>query len=197
MKEFITDGALDRLVLASGGVARDFLTIFRRSVHIAREKKLEKITAEEINEAAGEYDTTKKEELTRDTYKAEEIPLIQVLNEIQTFCLDNAKSNCFLVDKDATGSWVDAINELVDLKLLHLVRSRVTVSKKQGKIFNGYMLDLSQYTGSRARRGVTIVEFWKADSTEQLRKVSLIFEPCLIEGKSDGEIESSDGTASD
>jgi hypothetical protein len=197
MKAFITDGALDRLVLASGGVARDFLTIFRRSVHIAREKKLEKITAEEINEAAGEYDTTKKEELKRDTYKAEEIPLIEVLNEIQSFCLDKAESNCFLVDKDATGSWIDAINELVDLKLLHLVRSRVTVSKKQGKIFNGYMLDLSQYTGSRARRGVTIVEFWKADSTEQLRKVSLIFEPGVIEGKTDGEIESRDGTARD
>jgi hypothetical protein len=29
--EFLTDGARDRLVLASGGVARDFLTIFRRA----------------------------------------------------------------------------------------------------------------------------------------------------------------------
>jgi hypothetical protein len=177
LKNFITDGALDRLVLASGGVARDFLTIFRRSVHIAREKKLEKITAEEINEAAGEYDTTKKEELKRDTYNEEEIPLIKVFNEIREFCLDEAKTNCFLVDKDARGSWIDAINELVDLKLLHLVRSRVTVSKKQGKIYTAYMLDLSQYTGSRARRGVRILEFWKPDSTEQLRKVSLIFEP--------------------
>ena len=164
-------------------------------MHIAREKNLEKITAEEINEAAGEYDTTKKEELKRDTYKAEEMPLFAVLKEIQSFCLEKAQSNCFLVDKDATGGWIDAINELVDLKLLHLVRSRVTVSKKQGKIFNGYMLDLSQYTGSRARRGVTIVEFWKADSTEQLRKVSLIFEPSVLEGKTDGETESHYGTA--
>src|SRR5208282_292154 len=39
VREYLTDGALDRLVLASGGVARDFLSIFRRSVDIAREKK--------------------------------------------------------------------------------------------------------------------------------------------------------------
>ena len=35
---FLTDGALDRLVLACGGVARDFLSIFRRSVVVARER---------------------------------------------------------------------------------------------------------------------------------------------------------------
>ncbi len=35
---FLTDGARDRLVLASGGVARDFLTIFRRALDIARER---------------------------------------------------------------------------------------------------------------------------------------------------------------
>jgi hypothetical protein len=39
------------------------------------------------------------------------------------------------------------------------------------------MLDLSQYAGSRARRGLTIVEFWKPDSDDKLRKVSLIFDP--------------------
>ena len=32
----LAEGSRDRLVLASGGVARDFLTIFRRSVDIAR-----------------------------------------------------------------------------------------------------------------------------------------------------------------
>jgi hypothetical protein len=34
----MTDGALDRLVLASGGVARDFLGILRRSILLARER---------------------------------------------------------------------------------------------------------------------------------------------------------------
>jgi hypothetical protein len=177
MEEFLTDGAFDRLVLASGGVARDFLTIFRKAVDVAREKKVEKITAEEINVAAGEHDTIKRDELKRDTYNEDELSLYQVFNEIRTFCLDTAEANCFLLDKEAKGSRVDAIHELVDLKLLHLVRSRVTVSKKQGKLFEAYMLDLSQYAGARAKRGLSIIEFWKKDSEEKLRKVSLIFDP--------------------
>jgi hypothetical protein len=177
MEDFLTEGALDRLVLASGGVARDFLTIFRRAVDVARERKTEKITAEEINVAAGEHDSIKRDELKRDTYNDEEISLSQVFNEVRDFCLDTAKANCFLLDKDAKGPRVDAIHELVDLKLLHLVRSRVTVSKKQGKLFEAYMLDLSQYAGSRARRGLSVIEFWKKNSEEQLRKVSLILDP--------------------
>ena len=35
--DFLTDTGLDRLVLASGGVARDFLTILRRSITAARD----------------------------------------------------------------------------------------------------------------------------------------------------------------
>src|SRR3989442_325244 len=38
-KEILVDEAMDRLVLASGGVARDFLGIFRRSIGIARERE--------------------------------------------------------------------------------------------------------------------------------------------------------------
>jgi hypothetical protein len=70
---------------------------------------------------------------------------------------------------------VDNIHELVDLKLLHLIRSRVTVSTRQGKIYEAYMLDLSQYAGARKRRGLEVVEFWTQDSKEKLRRASLIF----------------------
>src|ERR1019366_9682329 len=36
--ELLTDGAVDRLVLASGGVARDFLSIANRAISVARER---------------------------------------------------------------------------------------------------------------------------------------------------------------
>jgi hypothetical protein len=173
--DFLTDGAVDRLVLASGGVARDFLTIFRRAVDATLESGQERITAEEINKAAGEHDSVKRQELRRDTYGEEETSLNAVFTELREFCLETAKTNCFLLDKDSKGPKVDAIHELVDLKLLHLVRSRVTVPKRQGRLFEAYMLDLSQYAGARAKRGLSIVEFWKAGSDDQLRKVALIY----------------------
>lgn len=176
-QDLMTEGAIDRLVLASGGVARDFLSIFRRSVDVARERGGDKINAEDINMASGEYDTSKREEFKRDTYDEEGDSLTTVFQNVRTFCLEKVNSNCFLLNKDAKGKHIDQIHELVDLKLLHLIRSRVTVkSTRQGQIYEAYMLDLCQYAGARKRRDLGMVEFWKSDAEDKLRRVSLIFD---------------------
>ena len=179
LSEFLTGGALDRLVLASGGVARDFLTIFRRSVNVARERggssRGEKIGAEAVNVAAGEHDTSKREEFKLDA-SDDEKQLDEEFQKVTEFCLERANSNCFLLDKNAKGPEVDLIHELVDLKLLHLARSRVTVSGRKGMIFEAYMLDVSQYAGARKRRGLEIVEFWRRESEGRLRRAKMIYE---------------------
>lgn len=174
LNRFLTEGAVDRLVLASGGVARDFLSVFRRSIDIARQRGGPMIGAEDVNKAAGEHDTAKQEEFKKDTTE-EEYDLDKEFQKIKNFCLDKANSNCFLIDKDAKGLQPDMIHELVDLKLLHLVRSRVTVSGRKGKIYEAYMLDLSQYAGVRRKRDLELVEFWKKDSEERLRRSSTIY----------------------
>lgn len=75
--EILADGGVERLVLASGGVARDFLTIFRRAIEVARERgrthRGEKINAEDVNVAAGEHDRSKRDELRRDTFEEREL----------------------------------------------------------------------------------------------------------------------------
>ncbi len=176
---FLTSGARDRLVLASGGVARDFLSIFRRSISIARERgggyRGGKVGAEDVNVAAGENDSSKREEFNRDTSE-DNNDLESEFQKIQVFCLSN-NTNCFLVQKDLRGDSVDRIHELVDLKFIHLARSRVTVRTSPGVIFEAYMLDISQYTGSRKRRDLKIVEFWKDSSSDALRQKSLIYSP--------------------
>jgi len=182
ISKFITDGAFDRLVLASGGVARDFLSIFRRSVDIARERdggpRGDRVSAEDVNVAAGEYDSSKREEFRRDTASDDETSSLEgVFNKLRKFCLEKNNTNCFLLDKDDLGAEIDQIRELVDLKLVHLVRSRVTVSGRPGKIFEAYMLDLSQYAGSRKRRNLNLIEFWRVGADQALRKASLIYSP--------------------
>ena len=180
LDSFLTDGALDRLVLASGGVARDFLSIFRRSVDVARERsggpRGEKVGVEDVNVAAGEYDSAKREDFRRDTLD-DSTPLEEEFRKIRQFCLEQNNTNCFLVDKEQHGREVSRIHELVDLKLVHLVRSRVTVSGRPGCIYEAYMLDLSQYAGARKRRELNLVEFWKAGTTEPLRRISFIYTP--------------------
>jgi hypothetical protein len=185
--DILTDGALDRLVLASGGVARDFLGIFRRSIGIARNRSAgargPKIGVEDVNAAAGEYDQYKREELSRDTFKEDEQPIEDEFAKIRQFCLDSANANCFLIDKDTEPSLSDRVEELTDLRLVHKVRSRVTISSRPGKLFEAYMLDVSQYTASRKKRELEIIEFWRPDSTERLRRVSLIYSFATVAGR--------------
>lgn len=55
VSKILNDGAIDRLVLVSGGVARDFLAIFRKAVDVARERghdhRGSKIGSEDVNVA--------------------------------------------------------------------------------------------------------------------------------------------------
>lgn len=180
ISSFVTDGALERLVLASGGVARDFLSIFRRSVDIARERggghRGERAGAEDVNVAAGEYDSSKRQEFKRDTLD-DNATLEEEFQKLRQFCLDRNNTNCFLLNKEQRGAEVDLIHELVDLKLIHLIKSRVTVSGRSGQIYEAYMLDLSQYAGARKRRKLKMIEFWKPRSKDDLRKLSLIYAP--------------------
>jgi hypothetical protein len=173
----LNEGATDRMVLASGGVARDFLAIFRKAVMVARERgddsRGPKIGSEDVNRAAGEHEGTKREELKRDAVE-DQVEIEHQFDRIVNFCIERAQANLFLLDKSASGKEVDLIQELVDLRLIHFVSSRVTVSKQPGKIYEAYMLDVSQYTGSRARRGFEIVKFWQRDAAN-LRRVKLIY----------------------
>ena len=174
VNNLVTDGARDRLVLACGGVARDFLSILRKSIGVARERSEPRVNAESVNQAAGEQETTKGDEFRRDVLEGVDT-LEAEFDRIKKFCLEDQKVNCFLVEKDQPGGGYANVKELVDLRLLHAIASRVTVRNRPGRIYEGYMVDVSQYTGERKRRGLELLEFWKRDEQEKLRRASLIY----------------------
>jgi hypothetical protein len=192
-KDVLVEESIDRLVLASGGVARDFLGIFRRSIDFARthdtKHRGHKIGIEDVNHAAGDYDSSKREELRRDTLDDNSV-LETEFRKVRDFCVKYAKANVFLVDKDENKERYELIQELMDLRLIHKVSSRVTVSKRPGRIFEAYMLDLSQYTGSRKMREMRIVEFWRQGRADQLRLVSMVYDPDahILEEDVDSEV---------
>jgi hypothetical protein len=180
-QDILVDSAIDRLVLASGGVARDFLGVFRRSITAAQERGLDhrgpRIGMEDVNSAAGIYSSTKKEEFKKDTIDdLEHTSLEDWFQRIRAFCVDDAKANLFLVDPIEDSQGYAVIQELVDLRLIHKVNSRVTVSKRPGKIFEAYMLDVSEYTQYRKMRGFDEISFWGKDRIEKMRRVGLILD---------------------
>lgn len=183
-KEVVSDAAIERLVLASGGVARDFLTIFRKSIDFARERIAQAhsrknespvVGVEDVNKAAGDNDNFKREELRRDTDE-DRIEIENAFEKVKDFCLDERSANCFLVERDTFPAKKRLLDELVDLKMLHLIKSRETVTDRKGKQFVGYMLDLSQYSGSRSRRNFDLIKFWDLNEKDKMRTSGFIFD---------------------
>lgn len=174
IRDLLTEDARDRLVLASGGVARDFLSIMRKSIAIAQEQSINRVRVESVNTAAGEHESSKRDEFRRDAAESQ-IDLEDEFQKVTEFCVLQRKKNCFLVEKDMSDPAYEHIKELVDLRLIHAIASRITVRERPGKIFEGYMVDISQYTGERKRRNLEIIEFWKTDGKNKLRAISLIY----------------------
>jgi hypothetical protein len=165
IKNLMVKGAADRLVLASGGVARDFLGIFDRSILIAQGREHsyrgEKIGREDVNIAAGKYESTKMDEFRTDIKNDEEhISLEDAFKRIRYFCINDAKSNLFLYET-LNEKGLSIIQELMDLRLIHKVNSHVTVSKRPGKYFGAYILDVSAYAEMRKKKDFEEIQFWK------------------------------------
>ena len=129
-----------------------------------------------MNQACGEHEGIKREELSNDA-GGDQAVLIAEFERVRTFCLEEKKTNCFLVEKDLPADGYRQIQELVDLRLLHLVKSRVTVRDRPGKVYEAYLLDLSQYTGERKKRELPMIEFWKTGAEDTLRRTALIYTP--------------------
>lgn len=173
LNQLVNKGARDRLVLGSGGVARDYLGLLRRSIDVASENGAANVTVAAVNQAAGEYETTKRDEFRRDVIDGQD-DLQREFDRLREFCFDLG-SNCFTLEKDLGGDAYEHVKELVDLRLVHAIRSRVTVRHRAGRIYEAFMLDISQYVGERKRRNFDILEFWRTEDEEKLRRASSVY----------------------
>ncbi len=180
IKELLNPSAIDRIIIASGGVTRDFVGIFSGSIVVARNRGNEhhrgpKIGLEDVNLAAGDYDSNKREEFKLDSADDRAV-LEEAFSELVTFCTENSKSNVFLVSQKLTGPVRESIDQLIDLRMIHPVKSRVTLKKgTAGELYEAYMLDLSQYTAARKVHDFHMVDLSNTDKDEAIRKSSLIY----------------------
>lgn len=180
IKNLINPTAIDRITIASGGVTRDFVGIFSGSIAVARNRGPEhhrgpKIGSEDVNLAAGEYDSNKREEFKLDTAEDREI-LEAAFTKLVSFCTETSKCNVFLVSQKLTGDVRNSIDQLIDLRMIHPVKSRVTLKRGAvGELFEAYMLDLSQYTASRKVHDFHMIDLSSSNKDEAIRKSSLIY----------------------
>ncbi len=156
--------AIDRLVLASGGVPRDFLVLTAAAITKARAREnARNVGVQDVNQVAGEAATEKISELEEDLAANEGHAgtTLQALSEMRRFCLEAKSSTYFrvdLFDKETSASEYQILADLLDLRLVHLIHGSVSDAHEAGRRFEVFMLDLSQFSGSRLKQGLRVLD---------------------------------------
>lgn len=149
----MTDGALSRLVLASGGVPRDYLRLTGEAIKHARNRGPSakagsgKVMAEDVNLAAGQTAEPKLDDLREDAPDAAG-ELERLLEDLAEFCRFH-KAAYFMVDgrdRDVSAK----IEQLQDLRFVHLLFDGETVPDFGSRRHKVLLLDVAYLSVRRA-----------------------------------------------
>lgn len=166
--------AFEALTLASGGVPRDFLTIFRYAIESARaEGKTRWLTPTNIYKGASRLAWQTKLKSMRDDVSGDASGLERLLTDLIVFCTREKKKTAFLISQDEaqrSPEEFERIQQLMDFKLIHVVEPDTSAASGRSGRYAAYTLDFSFFMEPR-RRNIEVVEFWKID--EQRRRVGI------------------------
>jgi hypothetical protein len=159
--------ALDRLVLASGAVPRDYLVLASSAVVKAQARSNATLVgAQDVNQAAGDAAGAKLQELEDDMASnvgtAERT--LAALKVVRDFCLEEKSYTYFLVgfrDKESRAAEYNLLTDLMDVRLVHLLDAGVSDAHSAGHRSEAFLLDLSQYSGSRLKQRIRVLDFSK------------------------------------
>ncbi len=164
---FIASTALDRLVLASGAVPRDYLNLAALALQAARERENARTTGvQDVNKAAGNAADHKLKELEDDAASAigHAQARMETLSKLENYLLYDVKTTYFRIDfrsKEKYPQEYSLLQSLMDLRMVHLIASSISDEHKAGHRSEVYMLDLSRFTGSRLKQKLTVLDFNK------------------------------------
>jgi hypothetical protein len=157
--------ALDRLVLASGAVPRDYLILAGSAISKAqRRANAKQVGVQDVNQAAGDAAQVKLQELEEDMAfnVADATRTLEALKRIRAFCLEETSFTYFLVryrDKENVPKQYNVLTDLLDQRLIHLLDAGVSDAHSAGERSEAFMLDLSQFSGLRLKQGIQVLDF--------------------------------------
>ena len=172
----------ERLVLASGGVPRDFLSLLLQVLATKPEGE-ERIGKDDVRQLSLAVLQQRIEELKADSEQRDQDGLIKGIYSIRKFCLDK-EVNVFLVADNVLqepNGVRELINRLLDYRIIHSVGSALTHKTMQGT-FNAYMIDIGAYANMRKLEGrFKEIDVTAPDAKEQCRNAPVLDEATLVQ----------------
>ncbi|MEU7098574.1 ATP-binding protein [Streptomyces longwoodensis] len=151
--------ALGRLILGSGGVPRDYLNLFASSIVAARSRtNAREVGQEDVADAAGKAARGKLRDLEQDVSADNADSLTSALEYLSSYVRGEGYTY-FRVDvAQKSLPAYETLARLVDLRFAHLIQSTLSDQHRQGVKYEAYILDLSQYSDVRLKRGLHVLD---------------------------------------
>jgi hypothetical protein len=175
IERLLTEESRKRLVLAAGGVARDYLRLVAGAIAEARNRGItakagsHRVIVEDVNKAAGLLAPSKFEDLRKDE-PLEAAELETLVRDLTEFCR-RTKAAYFLLASDQT-KLAEQVNKLQHLRFTHLLFESETVPDRGSQRFNGWLLDVAELSAQRATQGM---DFLGWEHREKRRNRKLIY----------------------
>lgn len=170
--------SLGRLVLASGGVPRDYMNLFSRAIkeaRIDRAESAQRIGVQDVTKGAKNASQDKKQDLEQDIEKGDAQELIGFLDKLSGF-VKGKEYTYFLVNKDQkSSSAYTVLMKLVDSRFVHLISESFSDKHRTGVRYEAYTLDLSEFADTRLQRKLNILDIvngkWNGRLTGNQREI--------------------------
>lgn len=162
--------ALGRLVLASGGVPRDYLNLFASSIVVARTARAlaREVGKEDVAVAAGGAARRKKRDLELDVASENAGELLRNLELISKHVKGKGFTYFLVNVNQKMQPSYELLGQLVDLRFAHLVQAALSDQHRAGVRYEAYVLDLSEFTDVRLKRGLNVLDFESGQWTWRL-----------------------------
>jgi len=165
----------DRLVLASGGVPRDFLSLLLEALSPKMPGE-ETIGKDDVRILSLGVFQRRIEELKIDSEQQDQDALLRGIYAIRKFCLEK-QVNVFLVPDQALqeqDGLRELLNRLLDYRIIHSVGGALTHKSSTGT-FAAFMIDIGAYANLRKLEGrFREIDVTAADAKEQCRNAPIL-----------------------
>jgi hypothetical protein len=176
---FMGEG-FDRLVLAAGGVPRDFLSMLLEALS-SKPAGQERIGKDDVRQLSLSVFQRRIEELKADSEERDQNALMRGIYAIRRFCTEK-QTNVFLIaDRilQEQNGVRELLNRLLDYRIVHSVGTALTHKSLPGT-YNAYMIDIGSYANLRKLEGrFKEIDVTAKDAKEQCRNAPVLDEQTL------------------
>lgn len=168
---FNNEDTINYLIMATGGIPRDFMSGLSYAISLAAQNRNEKIDKNIIFEIVKSLRDDKEKNYEKDS----DLPL-DIINKavdmLKTEVVEGLKTNIILYPiEQITGNHEIILNNLINLTYLHVIKDSIT-SENTKKKCRAFLIDMTFWGTSRKTPGFDIRTFWKKAEKSRLSVIS-------------------------